>query len=502
MTRASEGAVRSLFVLALFLGAACMSKPPAASTVPAPAPASTPDPTRAVLLVHVDGVDVDWTEPWGAGKAWSRTIIGLPAPGHRVLVAGWHLRNAQHAEVQKPGAVGRAAARIERFDVDAGLAVLAVDDPAFWADIGPAPLSRTLPHPGRVKVVHALPDGLRAESFDAVAIGYDARGTFPFLELKLEQIESQHVAIADAVSVDGEFVGIVTITGSDVLAVTSVTLADFLDLASHPPYRGYAWSGFSWQRLSNPVLRQSLGLGPSDGGVLVRRVWPRGSAFGVLDEGDVVLAVGDQAIDNDGTYAHPIAKRMQLQTLFSNGPHPGDTVSLQIRRHGERKTVNLVLKSWSDDETLVPWFGDRHAYLVRGGLVFERLSHEYLLAIGKDFEQKAPPALLEPFELNRYESTIERPGIVVLTRALPVPATLGYEHVRNLAVDRINDAPVHTIEEVREAFAHPIGGFHIVTFSDGQGLQRIVLDAEEAKAADATLRQKYRLEEASATGAR
>jgi hypothetical protein len=498
MTKASEGALRSLFalILILCLGAACVSKAPAVAAMPAPALAAAQDPMRAVLLVHVDGVDVDWNEPWGAGRAWSRTIIGLPAPGHRVLVAGWQLRNAQHVEVQRPGAVARAVARIELFDVDAGLAVLAVDGDTFWAEIGQALLSRTLPRPGKVKVVHALPEGLRAESYDAVATGYDAMGVFAFLALRLEQIEAQHVAIGDAVSVDGEFVGIVTMTGGpDLIAITSVTLADFLDLTAHPPYRGYASSGFWWQRLSNTVLRNALGLGPGDGGVLVRRVWPRGSAFGVLEEGDVVLAVGDQAIDNDGTYAHPIAKRMQLQTLFGNGTHPGDTVSLHILRHGERKTVNLVLKSWPDDQTLVPWFGDRRAYVVRGGLVFERMSREYLLAFGKDWEQKAPAALLEPFELDRFDATTERPGVVVLTRALPVPATLGYEHVRNLVVDRINDIAVHTIDEVRAAFSHPIGGFHIVTFSAGQGLRRIVLDAEEAKAADVILRQKYRLEE-------
>ena len=496
MTRSFDRAMRALCIFALWLAAACASRspasPPAAAAAPAPEP--PPDPARAVVLVHVEGVDVDWNEPWGAGKTWSRTIIGLPAPGHRVLVAGWHLRNAQHVEVQRPGAVARAAARIDLFDTDAGLAVLTVDDAAFWTDLWPAPLSRTLPPAGKVKVVHVLPEGLRVESYDAVATGYDARGTIPFLQLKLEQIEGQHVTIADAVSVDGQFVGIVTMSSPDLLAVTSVALADFLDLASHPPYRGYAWSGFSWQRLSNPVLRGTLGLGPSDGGVLVRRVWPRGSAFGVLEEGDVVLAVGGQAIDNDGTYAHPIAKRMQLQTLFSNGPHPGDTVPLQIRRHGERKTVNLVLKSWPDDQTLVPWFGDRRAYVVRGGLVFERLSHEYLQTLGREWEQRAPAALSETFELDRYDATTERPGVVVLTRALPVPATLGYEHVRNLAVERINDVAVHTIDEVRTAFAHPIGGFHVVTFSAGQGVQRIVLDAEEAKTADATLRQKYRLE--------
>jgi hypothetical protein len=91
--------------------------------------------------------------------------------------------------------------------------------------------------------------------------------------------------------------------------------------------------------------------------------------------------------------------------------------------------------------------------------------------------------------------------VVVLTGVLPVAATLGYEHLANLVVERVNGIPVGSLDEVRWGFGHPSGGFHVVTFAPGQGVQRIVLDVQEAKAADVAIREKYHVEEEGVGGA-
>jgi hypothetical protein len=302
--------------------------------------------------------------------------------------------------------------------------------------------------------------------------------------------------LSDVVSVDGQVVGLVmSRSNSGVDAVGSPTLIDFLAEASHQPYRGYAAADFSGQKLSNPALRDALGLGPDDGGFLVSRVWPLGSSSGALEPGDVVVSVGGTKIDSDGTYAGPLATRISVLALFSEGHHPGDAVPVQLVRGGERRTVSVGLKSWPDQQALVPWLSPAsHGYAVRGGLVFERLSHEYLATFGKEWETKAPLRLLEPWEIERLASSSERAGVVVLTRVLPVPATLGYESMRNLVVEGVNGIPVHSLDDLRAAFDHPTGGYHVVTFAAGQGVRRIVLDAQEASDADVSIREKYHVE--------
>ncbi|MGA7118896.1 MAG: hypothetical protein WBY94_02300 [Polyangiaceae bacterium] len=465
-------------------------------TPPQPSPAP-PEPSRSVVLVHVDGVDVDWNAPWGSGKPWTRTLTGLAVDGGRILVSGWGLRNHRHVEVQKAGSIARVPAKVALFDADAGLAELTVDDPAFWQGLSPAVLSGALPGLRTVKLLHAVAEGMRVEASDGAVTRFELSGRCEFVHMKISQVDTQRVGISDVVVADGTIAGLVTnASNGEAYAVGSRTLIDFANEAAHPPYRGCATADFIGQKLSNPVLRGSLGLGPGDGGWLVSEVWPLGSSSGALERGDVLLSVGDTKVDSDGTYLDPAAGRLSCPALFSQGHHPGDVIPVQVLRHGERRSVNVQLKRWPGDQTLVPWYApESNGYAVRGGLVFQRLSHEYLLTFGKDWESKVPPRVLEPFELERWASSAERQGIIVLTGVLPVAATLGYEHISNLIVDRVNGVPVWSLDEVRGAFAHPAGGYHVVTFAPGQSVQRIVLDVQEAKAADASIRAKYHVEE-------
>ncbi|HXN30841.1 MAG TPA: hypothetical protein VN894_03225 [Polyangiaceae bacterium] len=468
--------------------------PPSAVSRPAPDPV---DPSRAVVVVQVDGVDVDWSAPWGSGKPWTRTLTGLAIDGRRILVSGWGLRNHRHVEVHKPGTIARAAAKVALFDVDAGLAMLTVDDPGFWEGVAPALLSSALPGLRPVKLLHATAEGMRVETSDGVVSRFEVSGRCDFIHVKISQVDTQRAGVSDVVSVEGHVAGLVmSSSNGDVYALPSRTLIDFATEASRPPYRGCATADFMGQKLSNPALRTSLGLSADDGGWLVSEVSPLGSSSGSLEPGDAILSVAGTRIDSDGTYADPAAGRISYAALFSEGHHPQDAIAVQLVRHGERQTVSVLLKRWPGEQTLVPWFGpDSAGYTVRGGLVFQRLSHEYLLTFGRDWETRAPPRILEPYELERWSSSLERPGVVVLTGVLPVAATLGYEHIGSLVVDRVNGLPVRSLDDVRAAFARPTGGFHVVTFALGQGVQRIVLDAKEAKDADASIREKYHVEE-------
>jgi hypothetical protein len=482
------------------LALACACGKPAKAPVPAALPQApqAQDPSRALVVVSSDGMDVDWHAPWGTGKPWTRTSTGLVVEGQRILVVGWALRNAQHVAVQEQGASVRTPARVLLFDEDAGFAVLGVDDPAFWKHTDPAKLSAGLPVLGNVKIWHAASDAPRVDASPGSVAGFQPTGSFNFLEMRIVQADVQHVGISDLVSVGGQIVGAVTSNANgEVLAMTAPTLSDFVVQAARQPYAGYAHLGVYWQKLSSPALHEELGLQDDEGGIRVQEVFPNGSAAGALEVGDILLSVAGVKIDRDGTFQHPQAGRIGYGVLFSEGRHPGDAVEVGVMRGGVRKTVSVTLKRYSYRDNLVPSFTslvDR-SYVVRGGLLFETLSREYLQTFGKDWETHAPLQLLEPWELARWSATPDRPKVVVLTRVLPVPATLGYEHLRNLVVERVNDAPVRTLDDVNEAFAHPHGAFHVVTFAPGQGVRRVVLDVQEALAADARTREQYHLPE-------
>jgi len=485
MTRTSSFV--ALAIVALTGG--CEHQPAKAPVAAAHPAAAAQDPSRAMVTVFIDGMDVDWQAPWGTGKSWARTDAGLVVDGQRILVVGWALRNQQHVAVQKQGASTRVPASVLVFDEDAGLALLTVGDPTFWRDTQPAQIAARLPAVGAVKIWHPSGDGTRLDASPGSVAGFLASGPFNFVHAKIAQVDAEHIGGSDFVTTGTDVVGAVMSTANkEVMAVGAPTLRDFLSQASLQPYRGYAQLAVSWQRLSNSALHDYLGLRADEGGVRIERVFPNGSAAGVLEVGDVLLAVGDAKVDRDGTYQNPQAGRIAFTALFSDGKHAGDVVALSVMRAGARKTVSLALKPFSYDDDLIPAFTPRAGppYVVHGGLLFETLSREYLQStFGKEWEMHAPPQLLVPWELARWSPTPDRPRLIVLTRVLPLPATLGYEQLRNLVVDGINGTSVRNLDDVNQAFSHPQGAFHVITLAPGQGMRRIVLDVQEAKDADA-----------------
>ena len=292
---------------------------------------------------------------------------------------------------------------------------------------------------------------------------------------------------------DGQVVGLTTSkSGESAAAIASPVLRWFLAASASGSYPGFARAGIGWQELTNPALRDSLGLRPEEGGVRLTRVLPHGPAAGVLEVGDVILELAGVPLDPSGQFEHPFYGRQSFGLLLTDGRGPGDSIDVRILRGGERKTVAMTLTRMPTDADRVPAYvvGRGPDYAVLGGLVFQDLSGPYLSTWG-DFNRRAPPRLLIANERDGLLPTPERPRIVLLTSVLPDAANLGYQDLRDLIVVRVNGQSVGQLEDVRAAFREPQGGFHVIEFVPGQGPARIVLDVAEARASEARVTAAY-----------
>jgi hypothetical protein len=126
--------------------------------------------------------------------------------------------------------------------------------------------------------------------------------------------------------------------------------------------------------------------------------------------------------------------------------------------------------------------------VVVGGLVFEELTRPYLMAWG-DWARRAPPRLLVAVDREPDEEETRR--VVILSSVLPDAANLGYQELRDQIVERVNGRPIGSLADLRQAFASPQGGFHVVELLAGQAAARLVLDAGEAEAAAERVREAY-----------
>jgi hypothetical protein len=447
-----------------------------------------------VVSVRVTGQEWNWRTPWAKQAPWNRVVTGLVVPGPRVLVASPAIGNHLLIEVQKLGREERWPARVRLADAEGPLALLEVDDATFWTGLVPLDLAETVPVSGEAKVHRWL----RSGQFDTATanlrqVRAARHGVSRVSLTTLEMTSAMEGGDSEVVVAGGKALGLVTSRAGDtLLALAAPVLRQFLAAADQPSYPGFARAGLAWQELTNPALREYLGLRPGEGGVRLTRVLPHGSGAGVLEPGDVLLEVGGVAIDATGQYEHPLYGRLSCAVLFTEGRRPGDALSLRILRGGERLDRQIVLRRMLPEEERVPPYviGRGPEYAVVGGLVFQELSGPYLTA-ASDGGRRPMPRLQIAVDREGAAPDPVRPRLVVLTSVLPDAANLGYQDLRDLIVTTVNGAAIGSLAELRRAFATPTGGYHVVEFLPGQGPGRLVLDAAEAEAARARVQGLY-----------
>jgi hypothetical protein len=478
------------------------SPPAPAPAAPAPAataPSATNGHLRAgIVSVRVTGQDWNWRTPWEKQAPWTRTVTGLVVPGRKILLASSAFGNHLLVEAQKLGSEARTVARVELVDQEGPLALVAVDDPAFWEGLEPLPLADRAPGEGEVTVLRWQRSGL-LDSFPGtvqqVRSGRHGLSQTSLLTLEIGA-STDGLGESEVVVAKGRVAGLVTGRSGDAYAALAApVLAHFLDGAAKGDWRGFARAGLAWQDLTNPALRESLGVRPGETGIRLTRVAAHGSAGGILKPGDVVLEMGGAKIDPTGYYEHPLYGRMLFALLFSDGRKPGDTLPVKVLRDGERLSLQITLRAMGPEQDRVPpyVFGRGPDYVVVGGLVFQELTRPYLGAWG-DWARRAPPRLLVAIDREPQEAGAEGQRIVLLSSVLPDAANLGYQELRDLIVDRVNGRPVSRLDDLRQAFASPQGAFHVVDLAAGQAAARVVLDAEEARAAAARITRAYGVE--------
>ncbi len=483
---------RATATFSLLVAAGCATAPRPAATPSVPTPLERAK--AGIVTLRVTGQEWNWKTPWAKQPPWTRSLTGLVVSDHRILVSSPGIGNQLLIEAQKLGRDQRTPARLDLFDPEGPLALVAVDDPAFWEGLAPLPIADRVPTSGDV-TIHRWP---RVGQFDSSSgsvrqVRSGRHGFSRTTLLTLDVTTSADAGDGDVIMAGGQVVGLATAkSGESAAAIAAPVLRAFLAAASTGGYPGFARAGISWQELTNPALRDSLGLSPEEGGIRLTRVLPHGPAAGILEVGDVLLEIAGVPLDPSGQFEHPLYGRQSFGLLLTDGRGPGDTLEMRVLRNGERKTVSMVLTRMPTDTDRVPAYvvGRGPDYAVLGGLVFQDLSGPYLSTWG-DFNRRAPPRLLIANERDGLLPTAERPRIVLLSSVLPDAANLGYQDLRDLIVVRVNGRAVGQVDDVRKAFREPQGGFHVIEFLPGQGPARIVLDAKEVRESEARVSAAY-----------
>jgi hypothetical protein len=281
----------------------------APAAVPVPAVASNAALRAGIVSVRVTGQDWNWRAPWEKQQPWTRTVTGLVVPGRRILVAataafGNHLL----VEAQKLGREERSVARLTLVDQEGPLALVEVGDPSFWEGLEPLPLAAHAPTEGTASILRWQAGLLESYPGSVRQVRSGRHGLSQTNLLTLEVATgTEGLGESEVVLSEGRVAGLLTgRSGDSYVALAVSVLGQFLEGASKGDWRGFARAGLAWQDLTNPALRESLGLRAGETGIRVTRVAPNGSAAGVLKPGDVLLGLDGTTLDATGHYQHPV----------------------------------------------------------------------------------------------------------------------------------------------------------------------------------------------------
>ncbi len=500
------------FALALFLTCTpALAQPPTPSPdveptgdvplPPAPA-ATTATDLEAASFVRVNSTNqrYNFTRPWTKRSPFPRRGIGVVLSGNRILVSAELIADHNSIELERPTDSIRSVAEVELVDYDANLALLRPQDADFLQDAQPVEFASPLRVGDEVQIAQIEPNGTVAvtdATITTIALSsYPVDGIGMLSYSASAPLQYRDNSFTIPVFHDDKLAGLLMRYDRRSQTATILpqpVISTFLTRAAESPYRSFPRLGIAFSPTRDPQFRRHLKMSDDQTGVYLSKIL-RGSAAekSGLIEGDVLLAVDGQSVDNDGNYDDPDFGLISFGYLVSNADPARANLAVTILRDGEQRDIDLPLEA-VDSSTVVsaPFSADQQPpYLVLGGVVFQELSRPFLEEWGSDWRTNAPSRLVY-LDAFQEELPPDQGKIVFVSQVLPTDATIGYQDLSSIVVETVNGQPIHSLDDVATAVENPTDGFHKIEFDSDPGV--IYLDAAQVENQTDSLKEAYGL---------
>jgi S1-C subfamily serine protease len=454
------------------------------------------DPRNALVKIYGVQNKPDYDNPWNMKGPESTSGSGCIISGQRILTNAHVVSDQTYLQVRRHGQSRKYVARMLAVSHESDLALLTVDDAAFFDGATPIALG-DLPEIQQTVTVLGFPKGGDTLSTTRGVISRieHQRYAHSLISLLAVQIDA---AInpgnsGGPVLLNNHLAGVVMqlLSKSENIGymVPTPVIKHFLKDLEDGAYDGFPLLGLAQQSMENQGLRKKYRLAPGDTGVLVTAVLPSSSARGVIQVGDVILALDGQEVADDGTVEFRPRERTAMSYIVQQ-KQIGERLDLEVLRDGQPRRLTIRLTHAWGSHRLVPFFRyDRMpAYYIYGGLVFCPLTLNYLLTWGYDWEEDAPSNLLNYLFYERPRQ--EREQVVLISKILPAEVNNGYEDVKDRRIISVNDQSFRNLEELIAIIES--GQTPFVALIDQKG-REIVIDRHEAKRSHQRILKAYQI---------
>ncbi|MCL1834438.1 MAG: serine protease [Leptospirales bacterium] len=453
--------------------------------------------TKSIVKIYTVKSNYNYDNPWQMGSQSNGTGSGCIIDGNRILTNAHVISNNTFLQVKKAGEAKKYTARVDSISHESDLAILKVDDQSFFKNSQAIKIGG-LPEVRDKVVVYGFPTGGDEMSITEGVVSRIeqrnyAHSSANLLTCQIDAainpgnsggpviINNMIVGVAFQSAVRGENIGYM---------IPAPIINHFLKDISDGEYSGFPELGIFFQKMENPDIREKYQMKQNHSGILVIGILYDSPAKGIIDMDDVVLSIGGEDIDNDGSVEFRPGERTSLnyvvQKKFIN-----DTIAVKVLRKGAVKELKVKLTVPMNSVRLVPLeqYETPPTYYITGGLIFAPLTKNYLFEWGNQWFFSAPTKLLDLY-LNGVR-TEDRKEVILLTKVLADEINLGYHDLDNLIIAKINDKKISSMKDVVDVIENNKGIYHIIEDDTGR---KIILRKDQVDKYSGRILQTYRID--------
>ena len=424
-------------------------------------------------------------KPWTKQAPAEATGSGVVIEGRRILTNAHVVLYASQVQVQASAAGDKVSATVVAVAPGIDLAILQLDDPAFFDAHPPMQRASKLPRIKDAVLAYGFPTGGNSLSItkgivsriEFAAYNFPVSGLRIQVDAAINPGNSGGPAIADDKMIGLAFSKLGGDTQNIGYIIPNEEVDLFLKDIADGRYDGKPALYDDLQTLENPALREYLKLDKSVEGMVVHRPARSDDAY-PLKEWDVISRIGDTPIDNQGMVKIDRDLRVSfgylVQKLAVNGRLP-----LTVVRNGKASRVELPVAA--DHPTLVTDLrGSYPSYFIYGPIVFSRATWQLVSGLENNLGMMRMLGLVKSPLVTRAlddpEPDLEE-LVVVSSPFFPHKIANGYSSAAGSVVYAVNGTRIKSLRHLVAVLRDLKDPFVTIEF-DQKGGEALVFSRE------------------------
>ena len=456
---------------------------------------------NAVVRLDVTISEPDFISPWQNSEQHSVSGSGVVIEGiegNHILTNAHNITNATFISVSKSSSDEVFEAHVAAVDHDCDLALVDVADASFFNDIEPMSIGITPPVRSEVQVAGYPLGGVGMSITQGIISRIEERAyahsSYELLTAQLDAAINPGNSGGPVIA-GGEIAGIAFQGRRDGeglgYMIPTEIIHHFLFDVCNDHIRGVPSLFFKYFRLTNQDMRRALKMRRHDSGVLVYNVAKQAKSN--LRDGDVLLAINDTTISNNGNIWIGDDETYSLKYLLYE-KQVGQEVEFRVLRDGKelvlrQRMVKLPYCCQNIRESLPE-------YYITGGLVFTALSENLLSDLCRadlsflPFGRPLTPIGESLKKFRKKFATFPGEEQVILQTVLNDKVNTGLHGCSLEPVSEVNGVPVRNLRHLAKLVDDCRDGVIIIKLEDGLP---IMLDAKKLREATPRILKRYRV---------